>query len=136
MRQIYKRTVALKARFVFQRIVGHRGGGNGSEPRTSPISEQFAVGLHNAVARGVPLLFLYGREDSFYEEFSRARLTSLQSVFARPRAALDVRIVDGVIHGFSTLAVQDDMLQEIVAWVDRITPASTAPETPDVRERG
>lgn len=122
MQRIYKRTVILKARLMLQRIGRPSGDGNGATEYVSPLSEKFAGEFRHAVERGVALLFLYGRDDEFYREFSRARIGLLKFVFESARAAVDVRTVDGRLHGFTTLAVQDAAIEETVAWLERVVP--------------
>lgn len=120
MRRMVKRTVALKAQSVLHRVVAR---GNGAPRQGDSISEHFITSFRRTVDRGVPLLFLYGQEEASYEEFCRSRRTSLQPLFERARAPVDVEAVDGVIHGFSTLAVQRVALERTIAWVERIVPA-------------
>lgn len=119
MRHAYKRTVALKARMVLDRIIAPQGPLNGSRGSLSPLSENFAAAFRKIVECGVPILFLYGQDDGFYEEFCQARQGSLRPVFENARARLDIQTVSGILHGFTTLAVQDAALEQTIAWLER-----------------
>lgn len=122
MRRVYARTAGLKARSVLAHLMG-RGGANGAPERGEAISPHFVASFRSTVELGIPLLFLYGRDEASYEEFSQAQQQSLRPVFERARAPLDVEALDGVLHGFSTLAVQRAALERTVEWVDRIISA-------------
>lgn len=114
-RHIYTRTAALKIRMIVGRLLGGRSIADGD----GRWSENFAEPFRRLVERGVPILLLYG-EESFYEEFARVRQGPLRAVFEGARAPLEVDTVSGVLHGFTTLAVQEAVLEKTAAWVRRI----------------
>jgi pimeloyl-ACP methyl ester carboxylesterase len=120
MRHILRRTMALKGRHILTRFFGDHATGNGAAATDGRMSEKFAAHLRRAVERGVPMLFLYGKSDGFYEEFVEAQRGPLRSLFESARAPLHVETVEGVLHGFTTLAVQEAAIERTMAWLDRL----------------
>lgn len=120
MRHIYKRTVAMKARLMFRGLRPGRGAEGGAGPRRAPMSENFSTAFRGVAQRGVALLFLYGDEEPFYKEFSRVRRGVFRPLFDQAKAVLDLDTVNGVLHGFSTLEVQDAAIERTLTWVDRV----------------
>lgn len=117
-RHVYKRTISFKARLLLDRVIRPRRALD-RDPN-AVVSPHFANSLAHVVDRGVPVLMLYGEDEGFYEEFMRVRNRELRSVFERARAPLDVQTLDRVLHGFTTIAVQDAAIEHTVAWLERI----------------
>ncbi len=115
-RHMYKRTIFHKARLTLNRVVRPRRALDWDPNFLSPY---FAHSFAHVVDRGVSVLMLYGANEGYYEDFMRVR-NQLHPVFERPRAPLDVEILDRPVHGFTTLAVQDVVIEHTVAWLERI----------------
>jgi len=94
------------------------------------VSDRFRAGLAHLLARQTPLLFLYGRDENFYEEFERARRGELRDLLAGHQDTIAVEIVEGVVHGFTTLAVQEQVMARALSWIQTVTVTQTAPTHP------
>ncbi len=81
------------------------------------ISPLFLEDLHRLLARPARVLMLYGTEEDYYQEFHRALGQGLDRILGRAAATVDVRTVDGVLHGFTTLAMQEFAVAHIVEWL-------------------
>lgn len=82
------------------------------------VSPRFEAPMRQVIARGMPVLELYGAEDSFYEEYRAAVEGPLADVL--PHAPnVELRELPGKLHGFITLRSQDAVIEEIVAWAVR-----------------
>ncbi len=123
-RRLITRTAALK----LVRLVR----GPGGDGRARGVSDQFRAGLAHLLARRTPLFFLYGREESFYEEFERARRGELRDLLTGHESAVAVEIVEGVVHGFTTLAVQEQVMAQALSWIQTValSAAQTVPTRP------
>ncbi len=81
------------------------------------VSRNFLEPLSVLMQRQTPLLFIFGSDDDFLEEFDRA---------IPPHAGLDVREADhvnvvelpGEVHGFTSLAAQDAVVDCLTSWID------------------
>jgi len=123
-RRLITRTAVLK---LARLLRGPRGDG-----RARGVSDRFRAGLVHLHARRTPLLFLYGQEENFYEEFERARRGELRDLLTGPEGTVTVEIVEGVVHGFTTLAVQEQVMARGLSWVQTLalSTAQTAPTRP------
>ena len=81
------------------------------------ISAPFVEQFRRVIDRQVRVLFLYGESDSFYSDFDRARSGSLGSIIEQASDMVEIRVLPGQIHGFTTLSVQDSVLDEIFDWL-------------------
>lgn len=108
-RLLYVRTARLAAR----RVLRWRRNG---EAR-SQVSAPFRAGLTALLKRKIPVLLLYGRDENFYEEFERARAGELADLLASHRDTAVVETIEGVVHGFTSIEVQEQVLARTIAWV-------------------
>jgi hypothetical protein len=74
--------------------------------------------------------FIYGDEDGFYQdEYRTAAAGPLADVLDEHRGLVEVSVLSGRLHGFTTVATQDAVVEDIVgwaaAWRDRETPGET-----------
>lgn len=116
-RHLYVRTAVLKAKLIRERLLGAAAGSKRGD--YDWISQNFALPFQRLIDRGVPLLLLYGAEEEFYGEFTAAREGPLGEVLARAGDRVEVREIDGVLHGFTTLRVQDALLAHTERWMER-----------------
>lgn len=116
-RWVYSRTAVLRTRAVLARFRPRRRPPDGQPRQEGPVSIAFLTSFRRLVNRGVPLLLLYGREEGFYQEFARAREHQLRDILASPRGNVTVDTVDGVVHGFTSVAVQDAVIERTERWV-------------------
>ena len=75
--------------------------------------------LASLARRRVPVLFLYGDRDGFYDEFVADRADQeLGRVLDAAGDAFEVREIAGQVHGFTTLAVQEAVVDEVCRWLE------------------
>jgi dienelactone hydrolase len=81
------------------------------------VSQKFLRPLRAVVRRQVPLLLLYGREDPAYHDFEEALRGDLGDIVSEGRETIELRTVEGVLHGFTTLELQRAALEHTFAWL-------------------
>lgn len=128
-REAYLRVLRVKARSVVGRLRA------GRRPDEIPdglgwMSPKFVIPLRHLVGRRVPLLFLYGSEDEYYREFQRALVEGLDRLIGQADGALEIRTVEGVLHGFTTLEMQEAAIGQAFDWISTrlaMLPATMEP---------
>jgi pimeloyl-ACP methyl ester carboxylesterase len=83
-----------------------------------PISSKFLEPLVCLVQRRVPVMFVYGTEDEDYADFHQAKGGRLGELLGRGGPLIEVRTLPGRVHGLASVAVQDEILRVVVAWLD------------------
>jgi hypothetical protein len=84
---------------------------------TEEISPSFEEPLRALAARGVPVRFLYGTEDGFYtDEYRAAAAGALADVLDEGRGVVELALVPGRLHGLTTVAAQDAVVDDVVRW--------------------
>ena len=123
-RRLITRTAALKLARLLR--------GPAEHGRARGVSDQFRAGLARLRTRRTPLLFLYGRDENFYKEFERACRGELTDLLTGNESVVAVEIVEGVIHGFTTLAVQEQVMARALSWIETValSAAQTIPSAP------
>ncbi len=110
-RRAYRRIVAKKWRRA-------RTGRQQEQPSrfewVSPILLRQFRGL---IERSVPILLLFGEDDSFYQDFLKAKEGRLGEVLEEAGELVQVRLVPGKTHGLATTAVQDAVVAELEGWL-------------------
>jgi pimeloyl-ACP methyl ester carboxylesterase len=108
------------ARVKLQRLSESVSGGRPSRkfsPRLAWVSEAFLRPVQALPHRGVRLCFMYGDQEAHYEEFQRAREAGIDELFQGADGLVEVRTVAGVLHGFTTCAIQDRAIDEVSEWI-------------------
>lgn len=106
----------LKGRMMLARATGRiarssRDGDDGC------VSGSLLTALTELLQRQIPLLLLYGTEKQFYRELMRAREGRLGTLLGVADSSLRVELIDGVLHGFTSLAVGEAVLARTEAWL-------------------
>ncbi|WP_375488564.1 alpha/beta fold hydrolase [uncultured Mycobacterium sp.] len=70
-------------------------------------------------ARGIPTLFVYGAEDSYYRDFLRVRHASLEGLFSKD-SSLDIRVLPGELHGLSRVTAQELFVRTTLDWISQL----------------
>jgi pimeloyl-ACP methyl ester carboxylesterase len=83
-----------------------------------PLSGKFVEPLVYLVQRRVPVLFVYGTEDDEYVDFQQAKGGRLGDLLERGSPLIEVKTLPGRVHGLASVAVQDEILRMVVAWLD------------------
>ncbi len=81
------------------------------------VSPHFLRHLEAAVRRRLPMLLLYGTAEEFYQEFGRALPGIVGRLLDRAGPLVTVRTIEGTVHGFPALAIQDAVMDEITSWI-------------------
>jgi dienelactone hydrolase len=66
--------------------------------------------------RGVPIVQMFGDDDSSYEEYELAAAGPLAEALGASPGLVEVRTIPGKIHGFLNPPVQDGVVEEILEW--------------------
>jgi hypothetical protein len=93
----------------------------------------FLTPFRAAVEKGLPMLFLYGREDGYYQDFERARNGPLKDLFEQAGHSIDVIVVEGRVHGFTTVRAQQSVKEVVTEWLARKVGTVNAVHATDVK---
>ena len=88
--------------------------GRSAEPEW--LSRRFLAQVAAVVDRGVPTLFLYGDEDRYGQDFTRARQGELGRLLDRAGGRVTVAFVPGRVHGLTSVETQQAMTAAVEAW--------------------
>jgi pimeloyl-ACP methyl ester carboxylesterase len=92
---------------------------------TEDVAPSFEQPLRTLVERGVAVQFIYGAEDGFYtDEYRTAAAGPLADVLGEERGAVGVSVLPGRLHGFTTVATQDAVIEEIIGWTTERRPGN------------
>lgn len=114
-RRIYTRTATLKAGRILRRILGRPL----DNSQDAQISNLFMTQFQELSARRLPLLLLYGTQDGLYEEFEQARQGPLREVLAGSAATIDIQTIEGIVHAFPSVKVQDAVIRRTTEWINQ-----------------
>jgi pimeloyl-ACP methyl ester carboxylesterase len=79
------------------------------------VAPQVVSGLARLVEASVPVLILFGRDDTDLEDFELACAGRLGEVVGAD--SVQVKVVDGSMHGLTTVAAQDTLIDTIDVWL-------------------
>jgi hypothetical protein len=110
------------------------GAADDGQPTVSP---SFLEPLKRVLARGVPVLFVFGSADTDYWDFRKAlELTPVGGLLKTNPLAETVEI-EGDVHGLGRVHVQDEVIKTIAEWVTRHAAgqprSSNAPQGPEMK---
>jgi pimeloyl-ACP methyl ester carboxylesterase len=107
------------ARVKVERMTRFVGGGqpSGRSSGLRWVSEKFLRPVRDLPRRGIRLCFLYGEDDEYYHEFRRAGAAGLDTMVGEANGNIEVRTVAGVLHGFTTSAMQDRAIDATCDWL-------------------
>lgn len=133
-RRLYRRYAREKWRAIVRlgRHRLHRASSDDPPWISAPFVEQF----RRVVDRQVRVLLLFGETDSFYSDFQRALSGSLGSIVEQAGDRIEIRVLPGQIHGFTSLSVQDAVLDETFDWLASIPKtAAVSADSDAVRQQ-
>ena len=79
----------------------------------SPVYER---PFRSLVERGVPILQVFGDDDSSYVDYLAAASGPLADALEAAGDRVQVLTIPGKVHGFLTPPIQDAVVQTVVAW--------------------
>jgi pimeloyl-ACP methyl ester carboxylesterase len=112
VRRTYLRAGKAKVRALAARRLEPDGNGSGLDPNLVPE-------LEAVLARGAPVLMMFGTEDAEYQVFQHQRRGRLGEVLEQAGDLVEVRVLPGQLHAFSRLEVQETVLEALRDWVLR-----------------
>lgn len=81
------------------------------------VGPLFLRGVRQMAEAGVPLLFAFGNDDPYGDQFSSAVNARLGRLLALPRARSKVEYLHGQVHRLLDPAVQDAVVDSAPGWV-------------------
>lgn len=93
---------------------GSRRGG------TTGVSDRFLAEIRALADRSAPILLVYGSDEHLYHDFQRARRGELGELLAADPHVTET-VLEGSIHGFTNVDLQDAVLDVVVDWVRTAT---------------
>jgi pimeloyl-ACP methyl ester carboxylesterase len=93
----------------------------------SAVSPAFMAHTTTLIERNVPLLFAFGEDDAFLEDFEVARRRGLGAILDRAGDGVEVRVLEGRVHGLTTTAGQELTMACAADWITGITGRAHAP---------
>jgi pimeloyl-ACP methyl ester carboxylesterase len=114
-RRIYARVASAKVRTLVSR--------NGRAPVGAEdvglrwVSRKYLDPLRQLARERFPILMVYGEDEEHYQDFRRAHESGLGRIIEEARGAFEIRMVDGVLHGFTTPAAQAAAITTTYEWI-------------------
>jgi hypothetical protein len=65
------------------------------------------------------MYLIYGNEEYLYDDFQRAQRGALGDLLASMDARATTTVLDGAVHAFTNVKLQDDVRDLIVDWTRR-----------------
>lgn len=125
-RRTFARLLRTEARWVAKRVRrGHKIlarliGGRKRRKAGGGVSPKVQRPLERLASNGVPVLFLFGREDAYYQLFQQSLAAGLDQVVDLDSEAFELDdSLDGELHGFKTLAAQEHFVRATRGWLAR-----------------
>ena len=110
---------AALARWAIHRLRAMSPDARGERLR-GEAARAFTASIRRHVARGVPILMIFGDKDGHLERFTRAKQGALGAVLRQGGSQVDVRILSGHVHGFSALKAQTQIVELVGDWVANV----------------
>lgn len=115
-RAVYRRHARAKLRHVWGRVARVIPWSNHPSVATSAVGPRFEEAVRDLVEQEVPILFVFGQDEDYYQEFLAASEGDLAGLLARAGSRVRVVTVPGRVHGLTTVAVQDAVVDLILEW--------------------
>lgn len=122
----HRKTYALHAKAKWHALT-HRSNGD------TGVSAMFLAPFRTAVEKGIPMLLLYGREDGYYQDFERARGGPLKDLLEQAGDSIDVIVVEGRVHGFTTVRAQQRAKEVVTEWLVHRVGAMDVAHATDIK---
>jgi pimeloyl-ACP methyl ester carboxylesterase len=127
-RRVYRKALRLKMRSLRTRYLRQGSTGPPTKRRRTSLTPSELLRQLTALAdRGVVTNLVYGEDDVELTAFERFVDPPMRQLLDSPTRLVDVRTVPGQIHGFGTIAVQDQVVEAVVALATRTRPLPAPP---------
>jgi pimeloyl-ACP methyl ester carboxylesterase len=110
-------TYLLAAKAKFRHSVRRRPNNGRRREGGGGLSPILVKELSAVLGRGVPVLFIYGNQDLFYEDFQRARSGPLGRLLNEAVSRVTVRVIEGKAHGLTSVDVQQQIADALNDWL-------------------
>lgn len=100
-------------------LLKRRSPDSAGSPDLSWVSSKALSQLSVAVGRQIPLLFVFGSSDEYYEDFVLAAHGELGSILSVAESRSIIKTMPGRIHGFLPVPGQDALIGLIREWIPR-----------------
>jgi pimeloyl-ACP methyl ester carboxylesterase len=84
------------------------------------VSSRFLTQLRDAVERGIPVLFVFGPDDQYSEDFQLARSGRLGRLIDWAGPKIEVKMIPQLFHGFTRASVQEELFELSLGWLAEI----------------
>jgi pimeloyl-ACP methyl ester carboxylesterase len=122
VRRVYRKAARMKLRAIRKpRSSRAAGGREGASAQTRLTPRELLRQLEELDGRGVRTHLIFGEEDLELAAFKEFREGALDSYLTADNSSTSVRTVPGNIHGFDTLALQENVIDLVSA---EVLPAS------------
>lgn len=116
-RHKFWRSLTNKVRHAY---AGPRETSQGSNGGTRPVGGSFGDDLEAAFRRDVSVFLLYGDRDLFWEDFERAAAGPIRELLEQHRSLIEVKTIEGKLHGFAATDVQEVVVHELERWMQTV----------------
>lgn len=124
-RRKYWRSISNKIRHTVARLAARpQEPGRG---RARPVGASLREALDAAFRKSVPVLLLYGDRDLFGEDYERASAGPLRQLLDRHGALLEVKSIEGKLHGFAATELQEIVVHELERWMTEVVDHQADP---------
>jgi pimeloyl-ACP methyl ester carboxylesterase len=115
---VLKRKLKAARGRLFTRERGRKG-------ELSWVSPSFLETFEHTMDAKVPMLLIYGTEDSFYDDFEAAKNGEFGALLERAGSRVEVQCLPTTLHGFPSLESQEMVIDASLEWLVRL-PAKRA----------
>lgn len=133
-RRLYRKHARAKLTLIASRFTRTLPGNRAMPTGPHAVAPALLAQLERLVERKVPMLFVYGTEEDYYEEFLAASHGELTGLLARAGSTVRVQTVPGQVHGLAKLAVQEAVVELILEWADHRGQQTGAAEAAAARK--
>lgn len=92
------------------------------------VSPRYLGPLEALADRGVPVLFVFGREDSAYAQFEEARRGRLGDLLERAGGGFRVEVLEGKVHGATSMAPEEAVIDLVCEWMAALPAGAGEPD--------
>jgi pimeloyl-ACP methyl ester carboxylesterase len=98
------------------------------EKSSDGVSPRYLAELGQLRDRATPMLLVYGSDEYIYDDFQRAqRRGALGDLLGSPDARVATTVLEGSVHGFTSVELQDAVRELTVGWARRTVDPHVVP---------
>lgn len=114
-RDAYRRVAQAKLR----KLIAPRadGAARGGDHAPALVSRRFLRDMREVSRRRLPTLMVYGDAEGHYHDIQRAMDSEFGRIVREAGDAIEIRTVPGVLHGFTTMEMQQTAVTQTLEWI-------------------